>query len=134
LRIIAFKYLLLLLNFSNNKNLIYTSTITTTYREIIIIYFSALIFIVKLFISYSRVDAGNFAKHIHRYLRENGHAVFIDVNSITIGDPWASSIEKNISDCDLFVFILTPDSLSSPHVEKEVLQARREENNCTLHP
>ena len=55
----------------------------------------------KLFISYSRDDAGNFAKHIHRYLRDKGHAVFIDVNSITIGEPWARSIEKNISDCDI---------------------------------
>ncbi len=57
---------------------------------------------------------------------DKGHAVFIDVNSITIGDPWARSIEKNISDCDIFVVILTPDSLTSPHVEKEVLQAQSE--------
>jgi hypothetical protein len=81
---------------------------------------------VKIFISYSRADASNFAKHIHKYLRENSHSVFIDVNSITIGDPWASSIEKNISECDIFIVILTPDSLRSNHVEREVLQAQRE--------
>ena len=81
----------------------------------------------KIFISYSRVDAGNFAKYIHKYLRENGHAVFIDVNSITIGDPLARSIEKNISDCDIFVVIITHASLRNTEVEKEVLQAERED-------
>ena len=80
----------------------------------------------KLFISYSREDAGNFAKHIHRFMRNKGQDVFIDVNSITIGDPWAHSIEKNISDCDIFVVILTPDALSSTYVEQEVLQAQKE--------
>jgi tetratricopeptide (TPR) repeat protein len=82
---------------------------------------------VKIFISYSRADAGNFAKHIHKYLTDNGHAVFTDVNSITIGDPWAHSIEKNISECDIFIVILTPDSLRSSHIEREVLQAQRED-------
>jgi tetratricopeptide (TPR) repeat protein len=81
---------------------------------------------VKLFISYSREDAGNFAKHIHRFMRNKGHDVFIDVNDIRIGKPWADSIEKNISECDIFVVILTPDSLTSSYVEKEVLQAQKE--------
>jgi DNA-binding beta-propeller fold protein YncE/tetratricopeptide (TPR) repeat protein len=59
-------------------------------------------------------------------MRDKGHNVFIDVNSITIGDPWARSIEKNISECDIFVVILTPDSLSSSYVEQEVLQAQQQ--------
>ena len=80
----------------------------------------------KLFISYSRDDAGNFAKHIHKFMKTKGYAVFIDVNSITIGDPWARSIEKNISECDIFVVILTPDSLTSSYVEQEVLQAQKQ--------
>jgi hypothetical protein len=81
---------------------------------------------VKIFISYSRDDAGNFAKHIYRYLRDNGYGVFIDVNSIRIGEPWSHSIEKNISECDILIVILTPDSLRSDHVEREVLQAQKE--------
>ena len=80
----------------------------------------------KIFLSYSRDDAGNFAKHVQRYLVNAGHDVFIDVNSIKIGEPWADSIEKNISECDIFVVILTPDSLGSNHVENEVLEAQRE--------
>jgi hypothetical protein len=44
---------------------------------------------VKIFVSYSRRDAGDFARHVHKYLREKGHDVFIDVNSIRIGGPWS---------------------------------------------
>jgi hypothetical protein len=57
---------------------------------------------VKLFISYSREDAGNFAKHIHKFMRNKNHDVFIDVSSIMIGDPWVDSIEKislNVISC-----------------------------------
>jgi tetratricopeptide (TPR) repeat protein len=81
---------------------------------------------VKLFISYSRRDAGDFARHAHKYLVNAGHDAFIDVNSIKIGEPWANSIDNNISDCDIFVVILTPDSLTSKHVEQEVLQAQKQ--------
>lgn len=80
----------------------------------------------KIFISYSRDDAGNFAQHVHKYLRDIGYDIFIDVNSIRIGDPWAGSIEKNISECNIFVVILTPDSLRSNHVADEVLYAQKE--------
>ena len=59
-------------------------------------------------------------------MKSKGHDVFIDVNSITIGDPWARSIEKNISDCDMFVVILTPDALSDSYVKQEVLQAQKQ--------
>jgi tetratricopeptide (TPR) repeat protein len=59
-------------------------------------------------------------------MRDKGHDVFIDVNSIRIGDPWASSIEKNISECDIFIVILTPDAITNENIEKEVLQAQKE--------
>ena len=79
----------------------------------------------KIFVSYSRRDAGDFATYLHKYLIEHGYDVFSDINNIRIGEPWAGSIEKNISDCDIFVVILTPASLRSPEVEKEVLEAKR---------
>jgi hypothetical protein len=76
----------------------------------------------KLFLSCSREDAGDFKKHVHSYMRNNGHDVFIDIiNSIRIGDLWADSIEKNISNCVIFVVIITIDSLGSKYVEREVL-------------
>ena len=42
------------------------------------------------------------------------------------GDIWNNTITTNISNCDIFVVIVTDGALQSPHVEREVLQAQRE--------
>lgn len=80
----------------------------------------------KVFIAYSRRDAGDFAEYMYKYLNKFGYDVFTDISSIRIGDIWSSSIEKNISDCDIFVVIVTYGALQSIEVEKEVLQAHKE--------
>lgn len=80
----------------------------------------------KLFVSYSRRDAGDFAEQTRRHLTTFNHAVFTDIDSINIGDIWNHVIEDNITNCDIFVVIITHGSLVSPHVENEVLQAQRE--------
>jgi tetratricopeptide (TPR) repeat protein len=80
---------------------------------------------VKIFVSYSRRDAGDFAEQIYDHLREE-HDIFTDVNNIQIGSVWSHVIENNISNCDLFVAIITHAALKSPHVDKEVLQAQKE--------
>jgi tetratricopeptide (TPR) repeat protein len=81
---------------------------------------------VKIFVSYSRRDAGDFAEQIRRHLSTFNHTVFTDIKSINVGDIWNDSIEYNITNCNIFVVIITHGSLLSPHVEKEVLQAQRE--------
>ena len=86
----------------------------------------------KIFVSYSRRDAGDFANHIHRHLSHFKHDVFTDVNDIRAGDIWSNTIEQNISSCDVFVVIVTHGALNSPHVENEVLQAQKE--NKTIIP
>jgi hypothetical protein len=80
---------------------------------------------VKIFVSYSRRDAGDFAEQIDEHLRDQ-HDIFTDVNDIQIGSVWSNVIENNISNCDLFVAIITHAALLSPEVEKEVLRAQRE--------
>ena len=79
----------------------------------------------KIFISYSRMDASDYAKYMYEYFSNEGHDVFIDVNSIRIGDAWASSITENISNCDIFIVILTRSYLQ-PEIEKEVFLAQKE--------
>lgn len=79
----------------------------------------------KIFISYSRNDA-DFAQHIYEYFSESGHDIFIDVTSIQLGSVWSKTIEMNISNCDIFVVIITYVALRSSEIEKEVLQAQRE--------
>jgi tetratricopeptide (TPR) repeat protein len=79
----------------------------------------------KIFVSYSRTDAGDFAGQIYQGLKDE-HDVFTDVNNIQAGDIWSNVIGRNISSCDVFVPIITHAALRSPHVEQEVLQAQRE--------
>jgi len=55
---------------------------------------------VKIFISYSRKDAGDFAEHVRTNLDE--YDVFTDVDSIDGGDVWNTAIQTNISSCDIF--------------------------------
>jgi DNA-binding beta-propeller fold protein YncE len=80
---------------------------------------------VKIFVSYSRRDA-DFAQQIDEYFQNSGHDVFTDVKDIQVGIVWSSAIETNISNCDIFVVIVTDPALRSPEVEKEVLQAQKE--------
>ena len=51
------------------------------------------------------------------------YEIFIDTDSIHVGDIWDITIETNISSCDILVVIITHASLESPHLEKEVLQS-----------
>jgi hypothetical protein len=82
---------------------------------------------VKIFVSYSRTDAGELAEQTQRrFYDSEQYDVFTDVNSIKVGDVWSNTIENNISNCDVFVVIVTHGALQSPHVENEVLQAQRE--------
>ena len=78
----------------------------------------------KIFVSYSRRDAGDFAEQISETL-EDEHDVFTDIDDIEAGDIWTNVIEDNISRCDVFIVILTFASLRSSEVEKEVLQAQK---------
>ena len=74
--------------------------------------------------AYSRRDAGDFADQIQRHLSSFKYDIFTDVKSIPAGEVWSNTIETNISDCDIFVVIVTDGALQSPHVENEVLQAQ----------
>ena len=80
----------------------------------------------KIFVSYSRRDAGDFAEQIQSHLANFKHDVFTDVNSIKFGDIWSNTIEDNIMNCDVFVVVITYGALQSPHVEKELLQAQQQ--------
>ena len=79
----------------------------------------------KIFVSYSRRDAGDFARQIDESLIDE-HDVFTDINTIQLGDVWSNTIDKNISTCDIFIVIVTFAALRSTEVEKEVLQAKKE--------
>jgi hypothetical protein len=80
---------------------------------------------VKIFVSYSRRDAGDFANQIQRHLSTFEYHIFTDIDSIKAGEIWSKIIEKNISNCDIFVVIVTNGALQSLEVEGEVLEAQK---------
>ena len=78
----------------------------------------------KVFISYSRADAG-FADELVAGLEFKGEfAVTIDRHSIIEGEDWKSRLGGLIADADAIVFILSPDSAQSSICAWEVDEAR----------
>lgn len=79
----------------------------------------------KVFISYSRIDASETSNIIHNYLTEYGHhEFFIDTSNISYVGNWQDVIQREISNCDIFVIIVTPSALYRTEVETEVELAK----------
>lgn len=71
----------------------------------------------KVFISYSRTDH-QIAWEINGVLKSLGYEPWYDQN-LTGGQDWWDVILEHIRECDLFVFVLSPDSLSSRACQEE---------------
>lgn len=75
----------------------------------------------SVFISYSRKDAA-IADAIRHYLEEAGIRCWIDVEGIDRQD-WAEAIMNGLRQCDIYVIIVSKNSIESEEVAKEVTQA-----------
>ncbi|MBI5667574.1 MAG: toll/interleukin-1 receptor domain-containing protein [Chloroflexi bacterium] len=75
-----------------------------------------------VFISYRRGSSWAQARSIAQSLQGRGANVFIDVDDINEGR-FAEIIETTIDRCDYFVPILTPDTLESDWVRREIRHA-----------
>ncbi|MDY6994882.1 MAG: toll/interleukin-1 receptor domain-containing protein, partial [Pseudomonadota bacterium] len=73
----------------------------------------------EVFISYSRKD-GDFARQLNLALQEAGKTTWFDQESISSGADFEQEIFKGISSSDNFVFILSPDAVTSEYCEREV--------------
>ena len=73
----------------------------------------------KFFISYSRADGEDFAQRLYNHLVEKKHEVFLDTSSINVGAKWRPKIESKIDTCDIFILIITTNTIESEEVEKE---------------
>jgi uncharacterized SAM-dependent methyltransferase len=78
---------------------------------------------VSLFISYSRDDGGDFARHLREGLVKKGYDVFLDTASLSVGAKWKDRIETAIDACDVFVLIITENSMKSNEVKEEFASA-----------
>ena len=76
---------------------------------------------IKLFISYARSDR-DYALQLVRLLDENDIDLFIDDN-IRTGQKWKEVIQNNLLGCSHFILVVTPDSLQSDWVKRELWAA-----------
>jgi hypothetical protein len=65
---------------------------------------------VKIFLSYSSQDRTK-ADEIALALQGRGHDVFFDKASLSGGEDFRSAIQEHIATADLFVFLITPESV-----------------------
>lgn len=72
----------------------------------------------KLFISYSRVDAA-IAERLADDLRQQGYDLWIDRQSIPHGSNWDSEVERGLNESDVMLVLLSPSSASSQNVADE---------------
>lgn len=72
-----------------------------------------------VFISYSRRDL-EFVTKLHQYLGEQDISAWFDQSSIEAGDQWRESIVKGITESQIFLLVLSPDSADSNNVRKEI--------------
>jgi TIR domain len=73
-----------------------------------------------VFVSYSRKDR-EFVLKLHEELSARGKDVYVDWEDIPVWSPdWQANLYAAIEAADTFVIVLTPDSLASPNVKREL--------------
>jgi hypothetical protein len=73
----------------------------------------------SVFLSHNSQD-NEFANRLAGDLSRNGVRVWIDEAEMKVGDSLIKSIQSAIKDMDFLAVILTPESVKSPWVEKEL--------------
>ena len=76
-----------------------------------------------VFISYSRVDS-DFARRLNDALQIQGKRTWFDKESIATGTDFQQEIYRGIESSDVFVFVLSPESVTSPFCADEVEYAQ----------
>jgi hypothetical protein len=72
-----------------------------------------------IFISYSRTNR-NFALELAKELKASGFRVWFDQLDIPTGSRWDDEIEKALTQCEVFLVILTKQSIESHNVKDEI--------------
>lgn len=65
----------------------------------------------KLFISYAKPQRG-IAEELSALLSARGHAVFFDRESLPPGREYHTTIREAVQACDVFVFLISPESVA----------------------
>src|SRR5262245_50485465 len=74
----------------------------------------------KVFISYSRRDAADFADELVAGLELAGFAPFLDRHDIAAGEDWEARLGGLIAESDTVVFVVSPEAVKSERCIWEV--------------
>jgi hypothetical protein len=66
---------------------------------------------VKIFLSYASEQA-EIAQSVDLALRGEGHSTFLDQATLAAGEQYNQKIRNGVRDCDLFIFLLSPESIT----------------------
>jgi len=75
-----------------------------------------------VFISYSRKD-GEFVRRLHDSLHARNHDTWVDWQDIPLTSEWWNEIQRGIDAAQNFIFVISPDSVTSPVCTNEVQYA-----------
>jgi len=78
----------------------------------------------QVFFSYSRKDS-DFVDKLIAELESQGIDIWVDRGDILAGEAWRNSIVEAIINCPVFVIVLSPNSISSENVTKELTLAEQ---------
>ncbi|MGZ9167113.1 MAG: TIR domain-containing protein, partial [Anaerolineales bacterium] len=73
----------------------------------------------RTFLSYSRANK-DFALKLARELKSEGFPIWLDQLDIPLGARWDAEVEKALIECEIFMIIITRDSISSENVLDEI--------------
>jgi hypothetical protein len=76
----------------------------------------------QVLISYSRKDLA-FVERLAKDLQAAGLEVWYDLSGLEGGTRWGQEIQSAIQRCQIFVVVLSPNSIDSEWVEKEFMYA-----------
>lgn len=79
----------------------------------------------KVFISYSRVDTQFTYQYVARVRRTFPGSSFWFDEELHGGDNWWNAILDQITSCDIFIYLLSNESLLSPYCRAELAEAQR---------
>jgi TIR domain len=65
------------------------------------------------FISYARADGAFAVDRLSRALGARGYEVWLEVHDIPGGAKWRDRVRRGIEACKVFVFVISPDSVTS---------------------
>lgn len=73
----------------------------------------------RIYISYSHKDS-EYVRRLARAIRDLGHEPFYSEESLTPGQPYQSTLSKNLREADGIIFVLSANSLESRYVTTEM--------------